>query len=123
MRRMFSASVVTVVLLVAPIGAQDAKAPASAERLRQALRSPNSGLALTSPPPPWMTTDATKRLGILTLGPPKANGEFVSVAVPVGELATRAVHAFASAQHRRAESRAHAEVMRALQDFHQQRLK
>ena len=121
MRRMFSASVAIVVLLVAPIGAQDSTPPASLERLRQALQRSHSRLALTRASPPWMTTDGTRRLGILTLGPPKTNGEFVSVVVPVGELATRAAHALASAQHRRAEMRARAEVVRTLQDFQQQR--
>jgi hypothetical protein len=117
---MFGAAVAIVALLVAPIGAQDSKAPASVERLRQALRISPSRLVLTSPLPPWTTTDATKRLGLLSLGTPKTNGELVSVIVPVGELAARAARAMASAQHRRAEMKAHAEVMRALQHFQQQ---
>ena len=123
MRRMFGSSVVIVVLLVAPIAAQDAKAPASMERLRQALQSSPSRLALPNASPPWTTTDGTWRLGILTLAAPKTNGEFVSVVVPVGELATRAVRVLAAAQRRRAELRARTEVVRALQTFQQQRLK
>jgi hypothetical protein len=119
---MFGAPIVIVVLMAAPVAAQDSTAPASVKRLRQALQSPHSTLALPGSSPPWMTPDGTRRLGMLTLGPPKTPGEFVSVVVPVGELATRAVHALAGAQRRRAAKSARAEVARALQNLQQPRL-
>ena len=61
-----------------------------------------------------------RRLGILTLTPPQTSGEFVSVVVPVGEIAMRAAHIVAAAQHRRTERQAHDEVLRAIQDFQAQ---
>ena len=53
-------------------------------------------------------------------GSSQKNGEFVRLIVPVGDLVARAVHAVSRAQHRRAERKAHQEVLRTLQSFQAQ---
>jgi hypothetical protein len=88
----------------------------SVERIRAALQSPqpinSNGVPLFAPSNPdefhW---------GILTFLPPDTPGQFVSIRVPVGDLVTRAAHSVAAAQHRRAENAAHAEVVKALEEF------
>lgn len=136
---MLNASIVVVVViasLMPSARAQQSGSPAaveSVERVRQRVAqdfSPALELALLGSQPqpglasptlaPWTAPDA-RRLGILTFVPPHTNGEFVSVVVPVGELATRAGHALAAARHRHAERRAHEEVLHALKDLHPDR--
>jgi hypothetical protein len=53
-------------------------------------------------------------VGVFTLLPPNAPGEFIRVRVPIGALVVRAAHSVAASQHRRAEESAHDEVVRAL---------
>jgi hypothetical protein len=60
---------------------------------------------------------AERRFGILTVVPPDTRGEFVSVRVPIGALVTGVAKSIASAQHRRAEKAARAEVAKALEEF------
>jgi hypothetical protein len=56
------------------------------------------------------------RLGVLTFVTPSA-GLFIDIRVPIGDLVTHAARSVAVAQHRRAESSAHAEVVKALVEF------
>jgi hypothetical protein len=49
------------------------------------------------------------------------NGQIVKVVFPVGELTSRAVHAFSIARRRHAERKAHDEVLRELREFLAQR--
>jgi len=56
------------------------------------------------------------RLGVLTFVTPSA-GLFVDIRVPIGDLVTHAARSVAAAQHRRAESSAHAEVVKTLVEF------
>jgi hypothetical protein len=117
--RISFASVFVVLALTEFAGAQQLSSPASADRLRLALTSPGQ-LELISPElPRWMAPDA-RRFGILTLVPPKATGEFVSVVVPVGDLTMRAARAVREQQQRRAERKAQDAVQRALQSFQAQ---
>jgi hypothetical protein len=120
MRVLASVSAVVVVSLVTSVGAQQANSPASVERVRLALETLQQQPGLISPTlPPW-TAPAPTRLGILTIVPPQKNGEIVRLIVPVGDLVARAVHAVSSAQYRRAEKKAHQEVLRTLQSFQAQ---
>src|SRR5437879_5967042 len=111
MRTVAIASVLVGFSVVATLGAQQPNTPASAERVRLTLQgSPTKpGLIV---PPIWTTPDPA-RIGILTFAVPERNGEVVRIVVPVGDLATRAVCAVANARYRRAEARAHDEVVRA----------
>ena len=119
MRILAGTSAVVVLFFVASVGAQQANSSASVERVRLALES-SQQTRLTSPIlPPWIAPVPT-RLGTLTLLPPQTNGQFVSVVVPVGDLVMRAVHTVSAGQHRRAERKAHEEVLSALQDFQAQ---
>ena len=56
------------------------------------------------------------RLGVLTFVTPSA-GLFIDIRVPIGDLLTHAARSVAAAQHHRAESSAHAEVVKALVEF------
>jgi hypothetical protein len=90
---------------------------ASLKRIRAALQSPqqplsSDGMALFTPSKP-----DEFRFGVLTFLPPDAPGQFVSVRVPVGALASRAGHSIAAAHHRRAENAARDEVAKALVEF------
>jgi hypothetical protein len=119
MRIVAGASVVMVLFLVASVRAQQADSSTSVERVRLALEN-SQPPRFTSPIlPPWIAPVPT-RLGTLTLLPPQTNGQFVSVVVPVGDLVMRAVHTVSAGQHRRAERKAHEEVLSALQDFQAQ---
>ena len=120
MRILAGASVVVVLSLVASVGAQQANSPASVERVRLALETLQQQPGLIGPTlPPW-TAPAPTRLGILTMVPLQTNGEFVRLVIPLGDLVARAAHAVSSAQHRRAERKAHQVVLRALQAFQAQ---
>jgi hypothetical protein len=57
------------------------------------------------------------RLGMFTLVPPETNGEVIRVAIPVGELASKAARAISDARHRRAERRIDERIMRELQEL------
>jgi hypothetical protein len=121
---MRSIPVISCVMLMSwmsSVHAQQPASPVSVEAVHAALQqSQQQQLALISPQfPPWVPPGPT-RLGILTFAPPETSGQFVSVMVPVGELATRAAHAVSNAQHRRAERKAHEEVQRSLENFQAQ---
>jgi len=57
------------------------------------------------------------RLGLFTVVPPQTNGEVVRVAVPVGELVSKAARAISEAHHRRAERQADERVRNDLAKF------
>jgi hypothetical protein len=116
MRTIAGFSAVMVLIVVADVCGQEANSSTTVERVRLALNG-SQRPGLTSPTLPPLTEPAPTRLGILTLGPPQTNGQFVSVAVPVGDLVMRAVQTVSAAQHRRDERKAREEVRRALQDF------
>jgi hypothetical protein len=89
------------------------------ERIRAALQSSQqpitgAGLSVVAPNAP-----KTFRLGVLTFAPPDTPGQFVSIRVPVGALASRAAESVVAVRHRRAENAALAEVTRALIAFQQ----
>ena len=117
MRIIVGAAVGVLLFLVPSVRAQQPDSIVSLERVRLALERSQQQPTLTSPTlQPWMAP-APIRLGILTLLPPQTDGQLIRVAVPIGDLATRAAHAVSSAQHRRAERKAGERVQRALQDF------
>jgi len=120
--RTLLAAIAVIVAGVSSIRAQQSEsgAPASSasvERIRAALQSPqqpfsSDGVPLFAPSKP-----DEFRLGILTFLPPDTPGQFVSIRVPVGALASRAAHSIAAAHHRRAENAARDEVAKALAEF------
>lgn len=57
------------------------------------------------------------RVAMFTLAPPETNGEVVRVAIPIGELASRAARAISDARHRRAERKVDRRIARELQQF------
>jgi hypothetical protein len=103
---------------VVPVRAQPSEPHSpSVERIRVALQSPaqpidSDGVPLFAPSKP-----DEFRLGAATFLQPATPGQFVSIRVPVGALASRAAHSIAAAQHRRAENAARGEVAKALADF------
>ena len=54
---------------------------------------------------------------MFTLVRPQTNGEIVRLAVPVGDLISRAAQAYADANHRRAERKADERVRKDLGKF------
>jgi hypothetical protein len=116
---------VAIGLIVAGVSPVTAQQPASGvpassasvERIRVALQSPrqpldSDGLPFFAPRRPDKF-----RLGALTFLPPDTPGQFVSISVPIGALASRAAHSITAAQHRRAEDAARDEVAKALAEF------
>jgi hypothetical protein len=57
------------------------------------------------------------RIGMFTLVRPEANGEVVRMAIPDGELVSRAARAISDANHRRAERKANDRVRKDLAQF------
>jgi len=115
MRSTLGWSMIAAVVLVTPAAAQRSASPVSLDAIRAALQRSAPPLVIRSavPPPEVHST----RLGVLTLMPPDTNGEIVKVAIPVGELTTRAIRAVARAQHRRAERAAERRVLEDLRAF------
>ena len=113
--------IVSLLFLISPAWAQQPNA-AVLQRVRVSLRSSEPPLLLGSIPLLVSSPESLRR-GIFTLVPPDAPGEMIRVTVPVGELVSRAVRAIGRAQYRRAEQRAHTEVVRALSDFKAQQIK
>ena len=109
-----------VALSVASVGAQQSDSFVSIESLRLALQKAQRPSLSLSPVAPSVPAKIT-RVGILTLAPPDTNGEIVKVVVPAGELTMGFVRTISSAQHRRAERKAHEVVQHVLEDFHTQR--
>ena len=96
---------------------QSEPASASLKRIRDALQSPqhlisSDGNSLVAPSKP-----DDFRLGVLTFEPPDTPGQALSIRVPIGALASRAVHSVAVAHHRHAENAARDEVAKALAEF------
>jgi hypothetical protein len=60
---------------------------------------------------------APPSLGGLTLVPPQTSGEVIRVALPVGELVSRAARSISDANHRRAERKADERVRKDLEQF------
>jgi hypothetical protein len=90
---------------------------ASVERIHAARQSPQPPITGDGVPLLAPTKPDVFRLGVLTFLPPDTPGQFVSIGVPVGALASRAARSIAFAQHRRAENNARAEVAKALTEF------
>jgi hypothetical protein len=93
------------------------RSPASVERIRIAMESPQPPLSIGGVPLLGPTKPDETHWGILTLVPPDRPGQMMNVRVPVGDLVSRAAHSVAAAQHHRAEKAAHAEVVKALEEF------
>lgn len=96
----------------------DSSSTASLQRMRVALQSAQESKIRGDAPLFVPGVKEVWPLGILTIVPPESSGEFVRVRVPVGALISRVSHSIATAQHRRAEKAARAEVAKALAEFH-----
>jgi hypothetical protein len=114
-------AVAAIVTGAASVRAQQPESSASVssssvERVRtglqaqQAITSDGTGLFAPTKPDEF-------RLGLLTFVPPDATGQFISIRVPVGALASRAAHSIAAAQHRRAERAAGDEVAKVVAEL------
>jgi hypothetical protein len=88
----------------------------SLERNTLALQQPRPIVRGIDP----VDTDVPKTLGIFTLVPPTKRGEIVRVAVPIGELVSRAFKGVAAANQRRQEAAARRQVEEALRRFAEQ---
>jgi len=98
-----------------PTAAQDADSVRS--RLRLTLEE------LATPPAighPLFTHDARRKIGPLTLVPPTYPGEMVRFSFPIGDFVVRGARALRSAEHRRAERKAKADVQRAILEWEAQ---
>ena len=91
--------------------------PASVERIRTALESPQPTLSIDGVPLFGPTKPDETHWRALTFVPPDSPGQMVNIRVPVGDLVSRAAHSIATAHHHRAEKAAHAEVVKALAEF------
>lgn len=111
--RVFAGALAIAFSLAVSAIAQQSDPPVSVERMRVALQQPR--LVIRDVPP--LVSPSATRLGILTFLSPDTNGEMVKVGVPVGELISRTAHAISTARRRRAERKAHEEVLRALEEF------
>ena len=98
-------------LYAAPLLAQERDG--SLERIRLALQQPLPIVSSTVP----VQGNLPKKLGIVTFVPPTGRGEMVRVAIPIGELVSRAFKGVAAANHRRQEAAARREVEAALTQF------
>jgi hypothetical protein len=116
MRIAVGGSFVLAFSLAASAGAQPSDPPLSVESLQVALQKSQQPSILIPAVPPWVAPAAT-RLGILTFVPPDMNGQMVKVVFPVGELTSRAAHALSTARRRRAERKAHDEILHELREF------
>jgi hypothetical protein len=96
----------------------------SVERIRAALQAQQpitrDGAGLFAPTKPdgvflerLLEHPVIFRLGVLTFVTPSA-GLFIDIRVPIGDLVTHAARSVSAAHHRRAETLAHAEVVKAL---------
>jgi hypothetical protein len=112
-------AIIRLIVAATALGAQQPQSLESAERMRLALERQLSPF-ISPLQPLWMPPEI-KRLGPFRLVPPDASsGAVVRVVVPVGDFAARAAHAFMSAQQRRAERKAHDDVLRELEAFRAQ---
>jgi hypothetical protein len=103
---------------VVAVRAQESEpSSASLKRTRTALQSPQRPISSDGVPLFTPSKPDEFRLGVSTFLPPDTPGQFVSIRVPVGAFATRAVHSIAAAHHRRAENAARNEVAKAFAEF------
>jgi len=111
-----TAATVLLVLVVALIGVGSARAEQAepSKRINAAFQTQST--LIIRPEELFPLTPPT-RLGMLTLVPPKNNGEVLRVSVPVGELVSRAARAISDANHRRAERKADERVRKDLEQF------
>lgn len=83
------------------------------ERVSAALLRPprlhSGALSWTNPSP--------RKVGVLTIEPPTAAGEFLRVRLPIGELVSKAARSMTGAHKRRREAAARREVEAALRVF------
>jgi hypothetical protein len=98
-------------VFAAPLVAQEQDG--SLQRIRLALQQPLPIVSSTVP----VQGNLPKKLGIVTFVPPTGRGEMVRVAIPIGELVSRAFKGVAAAYHRRQEAAARREVEAALIRF------
>jgi hypothetical protein len=120
--RTLPVAVAVIVGGVAPVTVQqpatDVSTPStSVERIRAALQRPQQPIDSDGVPLFGSRKPDEFRLGALTFVPTDTPGQFLSIRVPVGALASRAAHSIAAAQHRRAENAARDEVAKALAEF------
>ena len=98
-----------------PTAAQDANSVRS--RFRTTLEELAKAPTIAQPP---LGHDTRRKVGPFTLVPPIYPGEMVRVAFPIGDFAVRAARVLRSAEHRRAERKAKADVQRAILDWEAQ---
>jgi len=122
------AAIAVIVCGVASVRAQQTDGAASqdspsVERIRAALEvqhpiSADGASLFAQTKPLFAPTKPNEfRLGVVTFVPPDSAGQFISIRVPIGDIISRAAHSISTAQRRRAEKAAHAEVMKAVADF------
>lgn len=86
------------------------------ERIDLRLQQPPSVLRGIDP----VESAVPKTFGIFTLVPPTGRGEMIRVAMPIGELVSRAFKRAAAANRRRQEAAARSQVEAALEWFKEQ---
>jgi hypothetical protein len=117
-RRTLVVAITALVSGVVAVRAQESEpSSASLKRIRTALQSPQRPISSDGVPLFTPSKPDEFRLGVSTFLPPDTPGQFVSIRVPVGAFATRAVHSIAAAHHRRAEYAARDEVAKAFAEF------
>ncbi len=97
------------VVCAVPLLGQE-RAPAL-ERIDLRLQQPPSLLRGIDP----VESAVPQTFGILTVVPPTGRGEMIRVAIPIGELVSRAVKGAAAANRRRQEAAARRKVEAALE--------
>jgi hypothetical protein len=102
---------------VISVRAQQSELSSASLKIRAALQSPQQPISVDGVPVFTVSKPDEFRVRVLTFLPPDAPGQFVRIRVPVGALASRAVHSIADAHHRRAENAARDDVARALAEF------
>ena len=115
MRTTLGCSLIAAVVLVVPAAGQQPATPVSLDAIRSGLQRSTSPFVIRGAARPADVHPT--RLGVLTLIPPDTTGEMVNVAIPVGELTTRAIRVVTSARHRRAERAAERRVREDLRAF------
>jgi hypothetical protein len=110
--------ITALVVGVISVRAQESEpSSVSLKRIRAALQSPQQPISSDGVPLFGPIKPDEVRLGALTFRPLDTPGQFVSIRVPVGAVASRAAHSIVAAKHRRAENAARDEVARALAEF------
>jgi hypothetical protein len=115
MRSTLGWSMVGAFVLATPAAAQQSASSVSIDAIRAGLQRSAPSLVIRSAAPPLEVHPT--HLGVLTLVPPDRNGEMVKIAIPIGELTTRALRAGSNARRRRAERAAERRVLEDLRAF------